>query len=177
MQALGLLSDNEKKMKKQIFWASVIVLAATNAWAASEEDVRTNFGPMTYAEIREYVVQPTVDKNKNIPEALWITQAEADALNAKIKADADAIGYNPKRGPAYAGHYFGSWTKRYWDCNREYFGLTPSGERGVVVPGFPPWMKSLSKMCVSNDEVVKLRIEKWIKEGKPECLKLGENDG
>ena len=39
MQALGLLSDNEKKMKKQIFWASVIVLAAANAWAASEEDV------------------------------------------------------------------------------------------------------------------------------------------
>lgn len=100
MQALGLLSDNEKKMKKQIFWASVIVLAATNAWAASEEDVRTDFGPMAYAEIREYVVQPTVDKNKNIPEVLRIAQAEADALNAKIKAEADAMGYSPKRGPA-----------------------------------------------------------------------------
>ena len=176
MQALGLLFGKEANMKKKILLASATVLAVANVWASGEEDVRTDFGPMAYAEIREYAVQPTV-KNKNIPEALRITQAEADALNAKIKADADVIGYNPKRGPAYAGHYFGSWTKRYWDSNREYFGLTPSGERGVVVPGFPPWMKSLSKMCESNDEVVKLRIEKWIKEGKPECLKLGENDG
>ena len=175
MQASDLLSG-KKKMNKQILLVSATFLAAANAYASGEEDVRTNFGPMTYAEIREYVVQPTV-KNKNIPEALRISQADAGALNAKIKADADAIGYSPKRGPAYAGHYFGSWTKRYWDSNREYFGLTPSGERGVVAPGFPPWMKSLSKMCVSNDEVVKLRIEKWIKEGKPECLKLGENDG
>ena len=154
----------------------LLFVSAGYGSVATNGEKRTEFGTQTYAEVRGYTVRAT-DKDKSIPEGLRITAAEAEALNAKIKAEEAAIGYVPKSGTYSAGHWFGSWTKKYWDSHREYFGLCPNGERGVVVPGFPPWMKGLSKICVSNDETVKLRIAYWVKGGKPECLKLGENDG
>ena len=163
-------------MKSVLLFLSVAIMAGCGG-AISESEVRTNFGEQVYAEVRGYTVRPTPKENKTIPEGLRISQEEADSLNAKIMADESAIGYVPKRGLYSAGHWFGSWTKKYWNSHREYFGLCPNGERGVVVPGFPPWMKTLSKICVSNDDTVKLRIAYWVKAGKPECLKLGENDG
>ena len=155
----------------------LLFVSAECGGAISESETRTNFAEQTYAEIRGYTVRSTPKDNKTIPEGLHISQEEADRLNAQIKAEEAAIGYVPKNGPYHPGHWFGNWTKKYWDSHREYFGLCPNGERGVVVPGFPPWMKGLSKICVSNDETVKLRIAYWVKGGKPECLKLGENDG
>ena len=153
-----------------------LLSAAAGCGTAEECEKRAAFGPQTYAEVRAYKVRPTLE-DKSIPEALRISPEEAARLNAKIAAEEAKIGYVPKEGPYHPGHWFGSWTKTYWDSHREYFGLCPNGERGVVAPGFPPWMKSLSKICVSNDETVRLRVAIWERGGKPECLKLGENDG
>lgn len=165
-------------MSKECLLLALVMPLAVPGYGGAllDEDSRTNFGPMTYAEVRGYNVKPTIG-NKSIPEELRITQEEADRINEWALAEERKLGYAPKKGPAYAGHWFGHWTKRYWDTHREYFGLCPNGERGVVVPGFPPWMKGLSKLCVSNDETVRLRIESWVRAGKPECLKLGETDG
>ena len=134
-----------------------LLSAAAGCGTAEECEKRTAFGPQTYAEVRAYKVRPTLE-DKSIPEALRISPEEAARLNAKIAAEEAKIGYVPKEGPYHPGHWFGSWTKTYWDSHREYFGLCPNGERGVVAPGFPPWMKSLSKICVSNDETVRLRL-------------------
>ena len=112
-----------------------------------------------------------------LPAGLRYTAEEAEAISESRKAEWSALGYETRR-PYHAGHYFGSWTKgRLWEKHREYFGLTPYGTRGVVMDGFPPWMRSLSKMCVSNEGVVDERIEAWKRAGCPQLLVCGENDG
>ncbi len=152
------------------------IAAVTSVGILRAQERRTNFGEQIYAEVRGYIVRPT-EKDKSIPKELRISAKEAKKLNAKIAAEETAIGYVPKKGPYYPGHWFKDWPKLYWDSHREYFGLCPNGKRGVEVSGFPTWLKGLSKICVSNEETVRLRIETWVKAGKPECLELGENDG
>ena len=112
-----------------------------------------------------------------LPAGLRYTAEEAKAISERRKAEWSALGYEARR-PYHAGHYFGSWTKgRLWEKHREYFGLTPYGTRGVEMPGFPPWMRTLSKMCVSNEDVVDERIAAWKRAGCPQLLVCGENDG
>jgi hypothetical protein len=91
----------------------LLAVAAAGCGANCKVEKRTNFGEQIYAEIRGYTVRPTPKDNKTIPEGLHISQEEADRLNAKIKAEEAAIGYSPKSGPYHAGHWFGSWTKKY----------------------------------------------------------------
>ena len=114
----------------------------------------------------------------DIPAGLRYTEQEARAIAERRMAERRELGFE-RKVPYHAGHYFGSWTKgRRWEKHSDFFGLTPYGTRGVEMgTDFPPWMRSLSKMCVSNEDVVDERIAVWKRGGMPKLLVCGENDG
>ena len=115
--------------------------------------------------------------NAILPEGLRVSQAEADAAVAEILAARKALGYVAKR-PYNTWHSFRRWTKgEVWEKHRELFGLMPNGKRGIELEGFPPWMGGLSKVCVSNGDVIDRRIAEWKAAGAPATIEGAEDDG
>ena len=131
-------------------------------------------GVMAYASVRDYGVQAI--SGGGIPRELWIDAAEAKRLSEERQQAWKALGYEP-RGTIHPGHSFSRWPELFWDSHREWFGLLPNGKRGVELEGYPSWMRKLSKMCVSNEEIVDRKISDWVAAGCPEGLSCGENDG
>lgn len=79
--------------------------------------------------------------------------------------------------PEY-GHAFTEWYELYHDDRPELFALQPDGTRGLANPMYP---KAFVKMCVSNDAVVDLIVERFLERRKNEpglrWLNACENDG
>lgn len=132
--------------------------------------------PPPISVVLDYGMQGTVN-NRALPPALRHTAEEAKVIAERRAADWRALGYVPKQ-PYRSGHYFREWTRGYiWENRRDLFGLTPYGSRGIEKNGVPDWLGALSKVCVSNEGVVDMRIERWKREGMPQQLIAGENDG
>ena len=154
--------------KRSIASSAVLLSSAFCAGAAAvlpvmsseADDVRTAY-ETTYASVSSYGGIRAI-RNAMIPKELWVSDAEAKAWSERRKAEWDALGYKEK-GTIHPGHWFKRWVDRFWDSHREYFGLLPNGERGVQVEGLPAWLKTGSKMCVSNEAVVDQLIEDWKK--------------
>lgn len=151
---------------------SVLGIVGCDPEGSAEE--RTNY-TTTYASISSYGGTQATTGSKLIPEALWVDAKEAKEWSERRKAEWDALGYEVK-GTIHPGHAFSRWVKRYWNSHREFFGLLPNGQRGAEIEGMPKWLRSGSKMCVSNEEIVDRLIADWVKEGKPENLRCGEMD-
>lgn len=123
---------------------------------------------------------PATENIKALPKELWITKAEAEELTRQFDAERKAVGYVFRKPHIFGhGHSFVGWTRNdVWKNHREFFGLTPYGTRGVDMgPGFPSWIKSLSKICVSNEGAVDWRVAEWERAGMPEYVGISENDG
>lgn len=132
--------------------------------------------PPPISVVLDYGMQGTAN-NKALPFALRHTAEEARAIAERRSADWRALGYEPCQ-PYRSGHYFREWTKGYiWENRRDLFGLTPYGSRGIGKKGMPDWLGALSKVCVSNEGVVDMRIALWKRDGMPQLLIAGENDG
>ena len=160
-------------MRQAVCLAAVI--GCSSAWVLQAQ-VDT-LPPLEIAEIRKLGSVGTPKYDKLVPEGLRLSKADLETVAARQRAEAEEIGYVPRITPFKAGHSFGGILDRYWKTDRTLFGLMPSGVRGVEMKGSPAWFRNLSKMCVSNERLVDEKIAEWVKAGKPECLRCGENDG
>ena len=77
-----------------------------------------------------------------------------------------------ERRPFYYGHAFLKWQKKYFKDHPEYFGLSPSGRRGV-----PDKLLGREKLCVSNPDVADAVVREWVEKGKSRYLNICPNDG
>ena len=152
---------------------ALLLAAAVGCGDPAADDLRTNY-TMTYAAIPGFIrVRPTAG-DKRIPESLWVGKDEAEAIMARRRTEAEALGYRERSFSL--DHAFRRWVRRFWDTHREYFGLLPNGRRGVEVEGLPDWIKDGSKICVSNEDVVRRVIVDWVNGGKQEILNCCEMD-
>lgn len=124
--------------------------------------------------VRDYGVMECL--SRNVPKELHFTKGECRAWHDREQAEWASLGYVSK-ATYRSGHSFRAWTKTRWDSHREYFGMLPNGKRGFECPGLPQGMRGMSKVCVSNEAVVDERIKEWLRQGRPELLVAGENDG
>ena len=168
-------TDDFKQKENVMFIRKIICLAGVLAAAPILATVVVE-SPPPISVVLDYGMQGTVN-NRALPPALRHTAEEAKVIAERRAADWRVLGYVPKQ-PYRSGHYFREWTRGYiWENRRDLFGLTPYGSRGIEKNGVPDWLGALSKMCVSNEGVVDMRIERWKREGMPQQLIAGENDG
>ena len=157
--------------------AATGILDSTGILLCEDARFKTVGMPMEYAKVWGNV---KVTKGCDfIPKELWVDKNRISAFEERREAEWKSWGYVAREGTIHPKHSFVKWTQqsKYWDRHRDWFGLTPNGVRGVVMPGFPSWISKSSKMCVSNEEIVDERIAEWVRAGKPQCLACGENDG
>ena len=73
------------------------------------------------------------------------------------------------------GHAFLSWNDKYRDTHPEYLALQKNGERGTAKKGSRD--AHFMKLCVSNEDVVDVIVENYVKAGKPKFYNICPNDG
>ena len=73
------------------------------------------------------------------------------------------------------GHAFVSWNDRYHDTHPEYLALQKNGKRGTANKGSRD--AHYMKLCVSNEDVVDVIVENYVKAGKPKFYNICPNDG
>ena len=73
------------------------------------------------------------------------------------------------------GHAFLNWNDKYRDTHPEYLALQANGERGTAKKGTRA--AHYMKLCVSNEDVVDVIVENYVKAGKPKYYNICPNDG
>ena len=73
------------------------------------------------------------------------------------------------------GHAFLAWNDKYRDTHPEYLALQKNGERGTAKKGSRD--AQFMKLCVSNEDVVDVIVENYVKAGKPKYFNICPNDG
>ena len=79
------------------------------------------------------------------------------------------------REPMPFGHAFTGWNDKYRDTHPEYLALQKNGERGTAKKGSRD--ARFMKLCLSNEAVVDLIVENYVKAGKPKFYNICPNDG
>ena len=73
------------------------------------------------------------------------------------------------------GHAFTSWNNKYLETHPEYLALQKNGERGISNKKSRD--AKYMKLCVSNEDVVDVIVENYVKAGKPKYYNICPNDG
>ena len=73
------------------------------------------------------------------------------------------------------GHSFLKWNDKYRDTHPEYLALQKNGERGTAKKGSRD--AQYMKLCLSNEDVVDVIVENYVKAGKPKYYNICPNDG
>lgn len=73
------------------------------------------------------------------------------------------------------GHAFTTWNDKYRETHPEYLALQKNGERGTSKKGSRD--AKYMKLCVSNEDVVDVIVENYVKAGKPKYYNICPNDG
>ena len=73
------------------------------------------------------------------------------------------------------GHAFTTWNNKYLDTHPEYLALQKNGERGTSKKESRD--AKYMKLCVSNEDVVDVIVENYVKAGKPKYYNICPNDG
>ena len=73
------------------------------------------------------------------------------------------------------GHAFLGWNDKYRDTHPEYLALQANGERGTAKKGSRD--AHFMKLCLSNEDVVDVIVENYVKAGKPKFYNICPNDG
>ena len=109
-----------------------------------------------------------------VPAPLRRTQAQIDKANADIRV------WKLRqrmfiREPMPFGHAFLDWNDKYFKTHPEYLALQSNGIRGTEKAGSRN--AHFMKLCVSNDDVVDVIAENYVKAGKPKYFNICPNDG
>ena len=73
------------------------------------------------------------------------------------------------------GHAFTTWNNKYLETHPEYLALQKNGERGTSKKDSRD--AKYMKLCVSNEDVVDVIVENYVKAGKPKYYNICPNDG
>ena len=109
-----------------------------------------------------------------VPAPLRRTQAQIDKANADIRAWKLRHKMFIRESMPF-GHAFLDWNDRYFRTKPEYLALQANGTRGTAKAGSRN--AHFMKLCVSNDEVVDVIAENYVKAGKPKYFNICPNDG
>ena len=109
-----------------------------------------------------------------VPKALrrslaQIKQANEDVRRWKLRQKMYILESMP------FGHAFLAWNDTYRDTHPEYLALQANGERGTAKKGSRT--AQYMKLCVSNEDVVDVIVENYVKAGKPKYYNICPNDG
>ena len=73
------------------------------------------------------------------------------------------------------GHVFTAWNNKYLETHPEYLALQKNGERGTSKKDSRD--AKYMKLCVSNEDVVDVIVENYVKAGCPKYYNICPNDG
>ena len=129
--------------------------------------------PLSMTGVRTYFWRFHLMKDANAaaPEIFRMTEKEVNDLQYQDKLYSRRQRHGMHFYFRY-GHAFGKWWDIYGKDHPEYFGMDPSGRRGLDLI-----YRGREKLCLSNPEVIEVIAREYIAAGKPAYYNVCPNDG